>query len=268
MSVVSGTVDDIDDAARECGTPGGVDMHTWTAGPFLGFDTETTGVDPRHDRIVTAALVTRDARGTRQRTWLIDPGVDIPEPASAIHGVTTDRARAEGAAPRVALEEIAVELVRAVGAGVPVVAYNACFDLTLLEHELARWQLPTLAERLGRTPGPVLDPLVIDRALDRERAGTRKLVDLCGHYRVEVLESLHTAEVDVLATLRVLDCLLGAFPELGARTLPELHEWQRERHRDWATAFNARRAEEGLPGVDLEWLPSVESAADALPARV
>jgi len=261
MSVVSGTVEDIDDAAREHGTPGGADMHTWTAGPFLGFDTETTGVDPHTDRIVTAALVTRDARGTRQRTWLIDPGVEIPAPASAIHGVTTDRARAEGAAPREALEEIAAALVRAFEDGVPVVAYNACFDLTLLEHELARWALPTLADRLGRAPSPVLDPLVIDRALDHDRVGTRKLGDLCGHYRVEVLESLHTAEVDVLATLQLLECLLGAFPELPARSLAELHEWQRGCHRDWATAFNARRAEEGLPGVDLEWLPSAEPAA-------
>lgn len=262
MSVASGTVDDNDDAShRGARCSRGAVVHSWTTGPLLGFDTETTGVDPRHDRIVTAALVTRDARRTRQRTWLIDPGVEIPKAASAIHGITTDRARAEGAAPRDALEEIAAELVRAIGAGVPVVAYNACFDLTLLDHELARWHLPTLAERLGRAPAPVLDPLVIDRALDRGRAGTRKLGDLCQHYRVEVSENLHTAEVDVLATLELLDCLLRAFPELGARTLPDLHEWQRECHRDWATAFNARRADEGLPGVDLEWLPSVEEAA-------
>ena len=31
----------------------------WFNGPLLGFDTETTGVDPRHDRLVTAALVFR-----------------------------------------------------------------------------------------------------------------------------------------------------------------------------------------------------------------
>ncbi|MCM3660757.1 exonuclease domain-containing protein [Georgenia satyanarayanai] len=237
-------------------------MHTWTAGPFLGFDTETTGVDPHHDRIVTAALVRRDARGTRQRTWLIDPGVEIPAPASAIHGITTGRARAEGAAPADALEEIAAELVRAVKDGVPVVAYNACFDLTLLEHELARWALPTLAERLGGTPALVLDPLVMDRALDHERSGTRRLGDLCVHYRVEVPEDLHTAEVDVLATLGVLDSLLGSFPELGARELADLHEWQRGHHRDWASRVNARRAAEGLggPDVDLEWLPTAEQA--------
>lgn len=245
-------------------------MHAWARGPFLGFDTETTGVDPRNDRIVTAALVMRDAHGVRQRTWLIDPGVEIPEGASAIHGITTDHARAEGVAPRDALEEIAAELVRAISAGVPVVAYNACFDIVLLDHELARWQLPTLAERLGHAPGPVLDPLVIDRALDRYRPGKRKLVDLCRHYRVEALENLHTAEVDVLATLEVLDCLLRAFPELGARTLEDLHEWQRACHRAWATGFNDWRTRQGFtgPGADLEWLPSLDRTALAAPVSV
>ena len=49
----------------------------WFNGPLLGFDTETTGVDPRHDRLVTAALVFRPASSdapTRTQdtvsTWL------------------------------------------------------------------------------------------------------------------------------------------------------------------------------------------------------
>ena len=69
---------------------------SWTDGPLLGFDTETTGVDVDNDRIVTAALVRRDATGTHVRSWLIDPGVDIPEAAAAIHGVSTEHAREHG----------------------------------------------------------------------------------------------------------------------------------------------------------------------------
>lgn len=240
-------------------------MHSWVTGPFLGFDTETTGVDPRTDRIVTAALVMRDTRETRQRTWLVDPGVEIPQAASDVHGITTDHARAEGVQPRQALEELATELTSAVRAGVPVVAYNACFDVPLLEHELARWGLPTLTDRLGGPPGPVLDPLVIDRALDRERPGKRKLVDLCRHYRVPTRAALHTAEVDVLATLDLLDCLLRTFPELCGRSLEELHGWQRAWHRAWAVSHNDQRLREGLtgPGVDLEWLAPLEPGAAA-----
>ena len=77
----------------------------WHDGPLVGFDTETTGVDVATDRIVTAAVVTRDATGTRARTWLIDPGVPIPPAATAVHGITTEQARTEGRAPRAALDE-------------------------------------------------------------------------------------------------------------------------------------------------------------------
>lgn len=67
----------------------------WVRQRIVGFDTETTGVDVTGDRIVTAALVVRDKlTGLSQvRTWIIDPGVEIPEAASAIHGITTEYAR-------------------------------------------------------------------------------------------------------------------------------------------------------------------------------
>ena len=75
---------------------------SWVTGPLLGFDTKTTGVDPLKDHLVTAAVVSRGslgadgARGQDVRTWLADPGVEIPEAAAAVHGITTERARTEG----------------------------------------------------------------------------------------------------------------------------------------------------------------------------
>lgn len=75
---------------------------SWISGPLLAFDLETTGTDVETDRIVTAAVVRLEADGSvsRERTWLLDPGVAIPEQASAIHGISTERARAHGAAGR------------------------------------------------------------------------------------------------------------------------------------------------------------------------
>jgi len=228
---------------------------SWSAGPLLGFDTETTGVDVDTDRIVTAALVRRDADGTHVHTWLIDPGVEIPEGAAAIHGISTEHARLHGVAPRVALDEIATELAQALRDGVPVVAYNAAFDLCLLDAELRRHRLPTLPDRLCREPGPVLDPLVLDRAEDQLRKGKRKLVDLCGYYDVTEQGALHNADVDVVATLDVLERIVGRFPHLAALDLDELHAYQATAHRAWAEGFNAWRTSQGYdgPGAEGVW---------------
>lgn len=241
---------------------------SWKDGPILGFDTETTGVDVVHDRIVTAAVITRasPASPSQPRTWLIDPGVEIPAAASAIHGVTTERARADGAAPVTALEEIAVALHGALAGGVPVVAFNASFDLTLLEHELRRHGLPTLHERLGCPPAPVIDPLVLDRGLDRYRKGKRTLIDLCAWYGVADGAALHSADVDAGATLDVLAAILRRHPELAERTIGQVHTWQREKHRAWAEGFNEwlARKNPGRQGPEVEWPTSNALAVELL----
>lgn len=236
-------------------------MDSWTTGSLLGFDTETTGVDPRSDRLVTAAVVTRgprDAEGSRTQvvqTWLADPGVEIPEAAVAVHGVTTERARAEGRPAVEVLGEIAELLAGAMNAGTPVVAFNSSFDLTLVESELARHGLPTLRQRLGRELGPLLDPLVLDRAVDRYRKGKRRLGDLCRVYGIRVDATLHTAEVDVTATLDVLEEMTHAHPALAQMSLDELVPFQARAHRQWAESFNRwlARQNPGRSGADAAW---------------
>jgi DNA polymerase III subunit epsilon len=245
-------------------------MNSWADGPFLGFDTETTGVDVTSDRIVTAALVHRDAAATRVRTWLVDPGVDIPPGVTAIHGVTTEHARAHGRAPAEALEEIAAEIAAAQAAGVPLVAYNAGFDLSLLEHELARHGLASLEDRLPGGVRVVLDPLVLDRHVDRPRKGPRKLVDLCEVYDVPTGD-LHTAEVDVVATLDLLARMTARHPQLAAASPAQLHATQVRAHEDWARSYDRWRARRGLPwpGADHGWpLPARSGPGTRLARRV
>ncbi|VEG27502.1 DNA polymerase III subunit epsilon [Actinomyces howellii] len=233
----------------------------WTRGPVLGFDTETTGVDPRTDRLVTAAIVSREAPGPeharRQRveTWLADPGVEIPQGASAVHGVTTERARAQGRPVAQVLEEVAERLATAMSRQVPVVVFNGSYDLTLMESELSRHGLPTVRERLGREPGPVIDPLVLDRAVDRYRKGKRRLEDLCRFYGVESDAALHTAEVDVAAALDVLEEMTRRHPRLADMGLAELMTFQAREHRRWAESFNRwlARQNPGRPGADPSW---------------
>ena len=228
---------------------------TWHDGPLVGFDTETTGVDVGVDRIVTAAVVRRDATATRARTWLVDPGVPIPEAATAVHGITTEHVRAQGRPPREALDEVASALVATWRVGVPVVAFNACYDLSLLDAELRRHGLPTVTQRLGRSAGPVIDPLVLDRAEERYRPGKRRLGDLCAVYGVATPDALHAAHVDVVATLDLLDAMVARFPHLAELDLATLQAYQVHAHLSWAESFNAWRGERGLPGpgAELDW---------------
>ncbi len=224
-------------------------MSSWADGPLLGFDTETTGVSPETDRVVTAALVRHDRSGIRTTTWLVDPGVEIPAGATGIHGITTAHARAHGQPAGQALAEVARRLADALRAGTPVVAFNASFDLTILEAELTRHGLPTVAALLGRAPGPILDPLVLDRALARYRPGKRRLGDLCRVYGIEPSAELHTAEVDVIATLDVLRALASRYPQVAAMPADQLHAWQVTAHRLWAEQFNGWRRSQGYAGV-------------------
>lgn len=239
----------------------------WADGPLVGFDTETTGVDVGADRIVTAAVVRRVRGRTVTRSWLIDPGVEIPDAAAAIHGITTEHARAHGRSPADALEEIAEALKGALVRGEPVVAYNASFDLSLLDVELRRHGLRTLPERLARDVRVVVDPLVLDRWLDTYRPGKRRLGDLCAHYGIAP-GTLHSADDDVAATLDVLAAICDRFPGLRRAAPDRLHDAQVRAHRRWAEGFNTWRAQQGLggPGAELVW--PVRTAPVATAVRV
>lgn len=244
---------------------------SWADGPLVGFDTETTGVDVAGDRIVTAAVVRRHGRQNVASTWLLDPGVPIPEAATAVHGITTEHARAHGRPARDALAEIAAALAAALGRGEPIVAFNASFDLTLLDAELRRHGLPTLPERTGREVRVVLDPLVLDRWADRYRPGKRRLGDVCATYGVPT-DALHAADADVVATLDLLAAMCRRYPNLPRWGLEALHDGQARAHRRWAEGFNAWRLAQGLdgPGAELDWptrpQPAPAAGATALVA--
>ncbi len=127
----------------------------WHQELLIGFDLETTGTDPREARIVTGAVIeVKGGEPLGRREWLADPGVRIPADAVAVHGISNERATAEGRPADQVADAIAEVLVGYWKTGVPVVVYNAAFDLTLLSAELRRHGLPSLRERLGGSDPP------------------------------------------------------------------------------------------------------------------
>ena len=181
------------------------------------WDTETTGPNPLEDRIVTAAFIVRTP-GAEDRVfnWLINPGVPIPAEATAVHGIDDAKVQADGREPKEALEEIASYLAHAISQGMPVIAFNQSFDWSILHHDLVRNGLPTMADRVGPGPLPLIDPHVIDKQCDRyvKGSGQRKLKPTAERYGVQ-LTDWHTAEADALAALLIAEAQFERFPQLN-----------------------------------------------------
>jgi DNA polymerase III subunit epsilon len=199
----------------------------WHRGRLAAFDLETTGPDPERDRIVTAAVSLVGAgEQAEHHAWLVDPGIEIPEAAISVHGITNERVRAEGQVAAEAVEEIVELLAAQVRAGVPIVAFNARFDLTILDRDARRAGVAPLLDRVGGVDRLLaIDPYVLDKQFDRFRKGRRTLVAVCEHYRVPCDEA-HVANADALAAARVAFRIASRIAELRALDLATLQREQ------------------------------------------
>jgi DNA polymerase-3 subunit epsilon len=207
------------------------------------FDTETTGLDTRHARIVTCFLgiIGPDGEVQESHSWLADPGVDIPEQASAVHGVTTEMAREQGRSAPDVVREIGATVGGYFASGLPVVAYNAVYDFSILHHEMVRYDIAPLPD-----PRPIIDPLVIDRAVDTYRKGKRTLAMAAAHYLV-ALDDSHQADADAIAAGRVAQAILRQHAETLSGDAQWLHEQQIEWARAWAENYQKFRRGSGDP---------------------
>jgi DNA polymerase III subunit epsilon len=207
------------------------------------FDLETTGIDVEISRIVSAHVGVLDSGGAliERRDWLVDPGVDIPDAATAVHGITTVRARALGESAPDAIAAIVEGLREGLAAGRCLVAYNAAYDLTLLNREAIRYGIPPLTD-----PAPVIDPYIIDKAIDRYRPGKRTLGMTAAHYGV-LLDDAHDAGADAIAAGRLALAVARRNPWLASMPAHELHTRQVRWCHGQAESYQAWRRGNGEP---------------------
>ncbi|MFF8228281.1 3'-5' exonuclease [Streptomyces caelestis] len=228
---------------------------SWTSGPLVAFDLETTGTDVETDRIVTAAVVAvdPDGRPPEARTWLVDPGVVIPRQASAIHGISTEHARRHGGAPVPAIEEITSAVAEVLNSGTPLVVMNARYDLSLLDRECRRYGIEPLVKRLreGASLSPVIDPLVLDKHVDRYRKGSRNLQALCEHYGVP-LNDAHNAVADAVAAARAARSMGIKHSVIGTLGPAELHDLQVRAAAEQAASLQQYLRRTSNPEVTIE----------------
>lgn len=203
------------------------------------FDLETTGIDEREARIVTAYIGELGADGAvlpGGRTWLANPGVEIPATATEVHGITTEFARENGAEAATVVTELIERLRELMSKGILVVAYNASYDFTVLHYEAIRYGLTPLVPTL------VFDPMVVDKAKDTYRKGKRTLALVAEVYGV-TLDDAHEASADAIAAGRVGQAVANKFaPDLPA-SAAELHAnqipWKEEQNESF-TSFMRR----------------------------
>lgn len=218
----------------------------WTEGPLLGFDLETTGIDPGKDLPVQVALVRWEPRNKCYRNvFIVNPGCEIPGGAEAIHGISTQRARLEGCPLAEATAVLHSVLQRAQANHLPVVAMNASFDVTIATILFRSFGLEPIAWEA------LIDPLVIDRQVDRYRSGKRRLEALCRTYGV-ALATPHDAGSDADATVGIVRAIAKRYPEIAAFEVGELTRCQVEWHRDWAIEYDSWCRDNGRRGLAPE----------------
>lgn len=211
------------------------------ASRMLAFDLETTSANPKEARIVTSALVRIDGRDVQKIEHLADPGIEIPQEATNVHGITTEKARAEGRPHEVVLKDTVEAIKAAWEDGLTLIVYNAAFDLTVLRSLTGDFTVT----------GPVYDPYVIDRVSDKWRKGKRTLGAVCEHYGVE-LGNAHEATADALAAARVAwKQVRQHYPNLAQMEENELMEFQAVKWYEDRVAFKKYLEGKGRDASDV-----------------
>lgn len=196
---------------------------------MLAFDTETSGIDIETVRIVTASAILVGGGADREaRNWLTDvDGQEIPEGATAVHGITTDHARAHGIPAKAAIEDIVTVLADCVTAGTAIVGHNVVYDISLLDRETRRHLGLGLADAFDIGRMRVVDTRILDQhVLPRrrrvsEKQGARQLITLAQVYSLDWdEEAAHGSEYDALMAARIA-YRIGSLVEMPRASRPE-----------------------------------------------
>lgn len=161
-------------------------------------DVETSGLSYKHHRIVEIAVVLTDPWGHVQHEWHTRVNPEGPVGATHIHGIT--EADVIGAPRFAELVPYITSLLR----GRALVAHNASFDLSFLQHEFGRanWAWPTTAHLCTLEHSHYFLP-----ALDR-----RRLPDCCWACGIP-LRDAHSALGDARATAALVRAFMD--PRVG-----------------------------------------------------
>ncbi len=178
--------------------------------PLVVFDIESTGLNPRTDRIIELAAIRVEVDGTeKSMCWLLNPTIEIPEETTQIHGITNEMIK-DCPTFLDKADEIE-EFFR----GCDLSGFNSDrYDIPCLEEEFARAN-----KNLG-----VGQRRLIDVQRIYHRFEPRNLTAAVKLYCQRDHADAHGAEADAQATLDVLKAQMARYEELP-RTSAEIDEF-------------------------------------------
>lgn len=169
--------------------------------PLVFIDLETTGTNLAHDRIVEIAIIRLAPDGNRQvKRKLINPQMPIPPVVTELHGITDEMVKDAPTFKQVANE------VKQFIEHCDLAGYNSNrFDIPLLMEEFLK---AGLEFDMGQSK--LVDVQKVFHMMEQ-----RTLSAAYKFYCDKILDGAHSAEVDALATLEVLEAQVDRYPQLG-----------------------------------------------------
>jgi len=168
--------------------------------PIVFFDLETTGINIGNDRIVEISILKIFPNGNKEsKTWLVNPEIEIPAEASAIHGITNEK---------VVTEPTFKELAATVN--------EMIADADLAGFNSNRFDIPLLAEEFLRIgiDFDMNNRRAIDVQVIFHKKEQRTLSAGYKFYCDKVLEDAHSAEADTNATYEILKAQLDRYNDI------------------------------------------------------
>ena len=168
--------------------------------PIVFFDLETTGINIAKDRVVEISILKVYPNGNKEsKTWLVNPEIEIPAEATAVHGITNEKVVTEPT-----FKELALQINEMIA------------DADLAGFNSNRFDIPLLAEELLRAgiDFDMNNRKAVDVQTIFHKKEQRTLSAGYQFYCGKDLEGAHSAEADTNATYEILLAQVDKYDDL------------------------------------------------------
>lgn len=168
---------------------------------FICLDCESTGLDPKNDKIIEVAVAKFDLKSIHsQYESLVNPNCEIPATSIEIHHITQDMV--EG---KPTIQEILPDLLKFIGRGT-LVGHGIGFDIDLIATAAEKEGIPCTLRN-----NHFLDTLRMARLYGD--SPTNSLEQLRKHFNIQ-FEGAHRAMNDVVVNIEVFRFLAKRYQSL------------------------------------------------------